>query len=115
MVPFWDSSFARLQFGYVHDRQYFANTSTSSVHPSAGEARGKESSKSSNSNISENLFMQMENLDLLRQNSVGYLERDMKDFPFKLLGEGFQLNRDVIKEVLDSCGYDMQNVRTISS
>ena len=33
-----------------------ANTSTSSVHTSAGEARGKESSKSSNSNISENSF-----------------------------------------------------------
>ena len=32
------------------------NTSTSSVHTSAGEARGKESSKSSNSNISENSF-----------------------------------------------------------
>ncbi|ESR40588.1 hypothetical protein CICLE_v10027211mg [Citrus x clementina] len=33
-----------------------ANTLTSSVHTSAGEARGKESSKSSNSNISENSF-----------------------------------------------------------
>ncbi|KAJ4703469.1 hypothetical protein OWV82_023371 [Melia azedarach] len=36
------------------------------------------------------------------------LEKDMEDFLFKLLGEGFQLNRDVIREVLDSCGYDMK-------
>ena len=62
-----------------------ANTSTSSVHPSAGEARGKESSKSSNSNISENLFMQMENLDLLRQNGVRYLEVPFQVFLVKIM------------------------------
>ncbi|OMO65171.1 hypothetical protein COLO4_31489 [Corchorus olitorius] len=36
------------------------------------------------------------------------LHKDMEDFLFKMLGEGFQLDRNVIREVLDSCGYDMQ-------
>ncbi|XP_012454723.1 putative nuclear RNA export factor SDE5 isoform X1 [Gossypium raimondii] len=36
------------------------------------------------------------------------LHKDMEDFLFKMLGAGFQLERNVIKEVLDSCGYDMQ-------
>ncbi|XWS15735.1 hypothetical protein CRYUN_Cryun34aG0027200 [Craigia yunnanensis] len=36
------------------------------------------------------------------------LHKDMEDFLFKMLGEGFRLDRDVIREVLDSCGYDMQ-------
>ncbi|XVF25815.1 hypothetical protein REPUB_Repub13aG0246100 [Reevesia pubescens] len=37
-----------------------------------------------------------------------HLHKDMEDFLFKMLGEGFRLDRDVIREVLDSCGYDMQ-------
>ncbi|KAH9715199.1 putative nuclear RNA export factor SDE5 [Citrus sinensis] len=37
----------------------------------------------------------------------------MEDFLFKLLGEGFQLYRDVIQEVHDSCGYDMQKAETL--
>ncbi|KAK6268782.1 hypothetical protein QUC31_012942 [Theobroma cacao] len=36
------------------------------------------------------------------------LHKDMEDFLFKMLGEGFQLDKDVIRDVLDSCGYDMQ-------
>ncbi|XVF87498.1 hypothetical protein PTKIN_Ptkin18bG0125000 [Pterospermum kingtungense] len=36
------------------------------------------------------------------------LHKDMEDFLFKMLGEGFQLDRVVIREVLDSCGYNMQ-------
>ncbi|XWS19585.1 hypothetical protein CRYUN_Cryun31cG0028200 [Craigia yunnanensis] len=37
-----------------------------------------------------------------------HLHKDMEVFLFKMLGEGFRLERDVIREVLDSCGYDMQ-------
>ncbi|XVE88030.1 hypothetical protein DITRI_Ditri19aG0035800 [Diplodiscus trichospermus] len=36
------------------------------------------------------------------------LHKDMEDFLFKMLGEGFRLDRDVIREVIDNCGYDMQ-------
>ncbi|XP_021294710.1 putative nuclear RNA export factor SDE5 isoform X2 [Herrania umbratica] len=36
------------------------------------------------------------------------LHKDMEDFLFKMLGEGFRLDKDVIRDVLDSCGYDMQ-------
>ncbi|KAI4296724.1 hypothetical protein L6164_036658 [Bauhinia variegata] len=36
------------------------------------------------------------------------LHQDMEDFLFKMLGDGFQLDRNVIRDVLDSCGYDMQ-------
>ncbi|KAE8670600.1 YPL199C protein [Hibiscus syriacus] len=36
------------------------------------------------------------------------LHKDMEDFLFKMLGLGFQLERNVIREVLDNCGYDMQ-------
>lgn len=147
---------------FVCDKQ--ANTSTSSIHPSTCEARGKESSKSSNSNISENSFYangksrpskkkwhpvsggtvssflgkdyvkpgQPANGTYLaskplkldpkefpmsalwgeetkpKQSKDDHLQKDMEDFLFKLLGEGFRLNRDVIREVLESCGYDMQ-------
>ncbi|KAH9666830.1 putative nuclear RNA export factor SDE5 [Citrus sinensis] len=130
-----------------------ANTSTSSVHTSAGEARGKESSKSSNSYISENSFYgngksrvsntkwhlvsgrtvssflgkdyvkpaqpangtflaskplkldprefrisALSEKKLNRQSKDDHLQKDMEDFLFKLLGEGFQLYRDVIQE-----------------
>ncbi|KAL9463139.1 hypothetical protein AB3S75_001027 [Citrus x aurantiifolia] len=43
-----------------------------------------------------------------KQSKDDHLQKDMEDFLFKLLGEGFQLYRDVIQEVHDSCGYDMQ-------
>ncbi|XP_056172054.1 putative nuclear RNA export factor SDE5 isoform X1 [Syzygium oleosum] len=36
------------------------------------------------------------------------MHRDMEDFLFKMLGEGFQLDRDVIREVLGKCGYNME-------
>ncbi|XP_031263234.1 putative nuclear RNA export factor SDE5 isoform X1 [Pistacia vera] len=36
------------------------------------------------------------------------LPKDMEDFLFKLLGEGFRMERGVIREVLESCGYDMK-------
>ncbi|KAK8992330.1 hypothetical protein V6N11_048414 [Hibiscus sabdariffa] len=36
------------------------------------------------------------------------LHKDMEDFLFKMLGVALQLGRDVISDVLDSCGYDMQ-------
>ncbi|KAG7026577.1 Monothiol glutaredoxin-S17 [Cucurbita argyrosperma subsp. argyrosperma] len=32
----------------------------------------------------------------------------MEDFLFKMLGDGFKLKREVIREVLGSCGYDMK-------
>ncbi|XP_019426188.1 PREDICTED: putative nuclear RNA export factor SDE5 isoform X2 [Lupinus angustifolius] len=35
------------------------------------------------------------------------LHQDMEDFLVNMLGDGFQLDRDMIREVLDSCGYDM--------
>ncbi|KAI9199112.1 hypothetical protein LWI28_027662, partial [Acer negundo] len=37
-----------------------------------------------------------------------HLHKDMEDFLFKMLGEGFQLNKNVIREVLENCGFDMQ-------
>ncbi|KAH9715161.1 hypothetical protein KPL71_020936 [Citrus sinensis] len=123
-----------------------ANTSTSSVHTSAGEARGKESSKSSNGRTvssflgkdyvkpaqpANGTFLASKPLKLdpkefpmsalcreeskPKQSKDDHLQKDMEDFLFKFPGDGFQLNRDVIQEVLDSCGYDMQKVRTISS
>ncbi|KAM7264345.1 hypothetical protein ACFE04_002028 [Oxalis oulophora] len=36
------------------------------------------------------------------------LQKDMEEFLFKMLGDGFQLSRDMIQEVLGKCGYDMQ-------
>ncbi|KAI9121203.1 hypothetical protein K1719_008236 [Acacia pycnantha] len=36
------------------------------------------------------------------------LHQDMEDFLFKMLGDGFQLDREKIREVLDNCGYDMK-------
>jgi hypothetical protein len=35
------------------------------------------------------------------------LQKDMEEFLFKMLGEGFQLSRDMIQDVLGKCGYDM--------
>ncbi|XP_022926752.1 putative nuclear RNA export factor SDE5 [Cucurbita moschata] len=37
-----------------------------------------------------------------------HLHHDMEDFLFKMLGDGFKLKREVIREVLGSCGYDMK-------
>ncbi|KAL6991053.1 hypothetical protein U1Q18_009175 [Sarracenia purpurea var. burkii] len=34
--------------------------------------------------------------------------KDTEDFLFKMLGDGFQLDRDMIQEVLGCCGYDVQ-------
>ncbi|KAK7331926.1 hypothetical protein VNO80_28671 [Phaseolus coccineus] len=36
------------------------------------------------------------------------LHQDMEDFLFKMLGDGFQLDRNKIRQVLDTCGYDIQ-------
>ncbi|KAK2372191.1 hypothetical protein QL285_073354 [Trifolium repens] len=36
------------------------------------------------------------------------LQADMEDFLFKMLGVGFQLERNTIRDVLDTCGYDMK-------
>ncbi|KAK4271543.1 hypothetical protein QN277_020225 [Acacia crassicarpa] len=36
------------------------------------------------------------------------LHQDMEDFLFKMLGDGFQLDREKIREVLGNCGYDMK-------
>ncbi|KAJ6707054.1 NUCLEAR RNA EXPORT FACTOR SDE5-RELATED [Salix viminalis] len=36
------------------------------------------------------------------------MHKDMEIFLFNMLGHGFQLERDVIQQVLDACGYDMQ-------
>ncbi|XP_010108205.2 putative nuclear RNA export factor SDE5 [Morus notabilis] len=35
------------------------------------------------------------------------IRRDMEEFLFRMLGDGFRLERNVIEEVLDACGYDM--------
>ncbi|KAI5011437.1 hypothetical protein ZWY2020_013574 [Hordeum vulgare] len=34
--------------------------------------------------------------------------RDVEEFLFSMLGEGFKLNMEVIRDVLGSCGYDMK-------
>lgn len=36
------------------------------------------------------------------------MHEDMEDFLFKMLGDGFQLDREMIRQALDTCGYDMQ-------
>ncbi|KAL2341905.1 hypothetical protein Fmac_009845 [Flemingia macrophylla] len=36
------------------------------------------------------------------------LHQDMEDFLFKMLGDGFKLDRNMIRQVLDTCVYDMQ-------
>ncbi|BFG27752.1 hypothetical protein CerSpe_140280 [Prunus speciosa] len=36
------------------------------------------------------------------------LHQDMEDFLFTMLGDGFKLERERIRDVLDSCGYDME-------
>ncbi|GMH05441.1 hypothetical protein Nepgr_007281 [Nepenthes gracilis] len=36
------------------------------------------------------------------------LHKDFENFLFEMLGNGFQLDRDVIREVLGHCGYDME-------
>ncbi|XP_010242934.1 PREDICTED: putative nuclear RNA export factor SDE5 isoform X2 [Nelumbo nucifera] len=36
------------------------------------------------------------------------MHKDMEEFLFRILGDGFQLRRDVIQEVLGLCGYDME-------
>ncbi|QCD76748.1 hypothetical protein DEO72_LG1g369 [Vigna unguiculata] len=36
------------------------------------------------------------------------LHQDMEDFLFKMLGDGFQHDRNMIRQVLDTCGYDIQ-------
>ncbi|KAK7412335.1 hypothetical protein VNO78_03789 [Psophocarpus tetragonolobus] len=36
------------------------------------------------------------------------LHQGMEDFLFKMLGDGFQLDRNMIRQVLETCGYDMQ-------
>ncbi|XP_050370002.1 putative nuclear RNA export factor SDE5 [Argentina anserina] len=38
----------------------------------------------------------------------GVLHQDMEDFLFTMLGDGYKLDRDLIRDVLDSCGYDME-------
>ncbi|OWM77479.1 hypothetical protein CDL15_Pgr016876 [Punica granatum] len=42
------------------------------------------------------------------QTKADQLHKEMEDFLFKMLGEGFQLDRDLIGDVLGKCGYDMQ-------
>lgn len=36
------------------------------------------------------------------------MPKDTEDFLFKMLGDGFQIDRDAIQKVLDRCGYDLQ-------
>ncbi|CAL5183426.1 unnamed protein product [Lathyrus oleraceus] len=40
--------------------------------------------------------------------SKNQLQEEMEDFLFKMLGDGFKLERNVIREVLGTCGYDMK-------
>ncbi|XP_065862114.1 putative nuclear RNA export factor SDE5 isoform X2 [Euphorbia lathyris] len=40
--------------------------------------------------------------------TTNYAQPDVEEFLFKMLGEGFQLDRHKIQEVLGLCGYDMQ-------
>ncbi|XP_061977219.1 putative nuclear RNA export factor SDE5 isoform X1 [Populus nigra] len=42
------------------------------------------------------------------QSKHDHMHKDMEDFLFNMLGDGFQLERGVIQQVLDACGYDMQ-------
>ncbi|KAJ9136175.1 hypothetical protein P3X46_033278 [Hevea brasiliensis] len=37
-----------------------------------------------------------------------HMYKDMENFLFRMLGDGFQLERDEIRQVLDKCGYDIE-------
>ncbi|OVA00583.1 hypothetical protein BVC80_9087g82 [Macleaya cordata] len=39
-----------------------------------------------------------------------HMHKDIEDFLFKMLGNGFQLDMDMIREVLGCCGYDAKEV-----
>ncbi|XP_057512220.1 putative nuclear RNA export factor SDE5 isoform X1 [Actinidia eriantha] len=39
---------------------------------------------------------------------VERMHRDMEEFLFKMLGDGFRLDRNIIQEVLGLCGYDVE-------
>ncbi|WCJ27018.1 silencing defective 5 [Euphorbia peplus] len=38
----------------------------------------------------------------------GQIQKDTEDFLVTMLGDGFQLEKHVIQQILDNCGYDMQ-------
>ncbi|KAI4312158.1 hypothetical protein MLD38_037001 [Melastoma candidum] len=45
---------------------------------------------------------------LVKDKKQARLQKDMEDFLFSMLGDGFQLDRAVIRDVLGKCGYDMK-------
>ncbi|XP_048141549.1 putative nuclear RNA export factor SDE5 isoform X2 [Rhodamnia argentea] len=44
----------------------------------------------------------------IQSNPIMEMQKDMEDFLFKMLEDGFQLDRDLIGEVLGICGYDVK-------
>ncbi|XP_021659280.2 putative nuclear RNA export factor SDE5 isoform X1 [Hevea brasiliensis] len=44
----------------------------------------------------------------LNPSKKDHMYKDIGDFLFRMLGDGFQLERDEIRQVLDKCGYDVQ-------
>lgn len=51
------------------------------------------------------IWMENDNLKPAKGNN---LHKDMEDFLLNMLGYGFKLDRNVIRQVLGDCGYDMQ-------
>lgn len=57
-------------------------------------------------NLSEFAVAEMQKDDVGSMTKKDPMKVDVEDFLFKMLGEGFQLEMDVIRDVLGSCGYD---------
>ncbi|XP_050214013.1 putative nuclear RNA export factor SDE5 isoform X2 [Mercurialis annua] len=45
---------------------------------------------------------------IMNPSKNGHMQKDMEDFIFRMLGDGFQLERDLVHQILDKCGFDMQ-------
>ncbi|KAG6641222.1 hypothetical protein CIPAW_09G058700 [Carya illinoinensis] len=103
--------------------------STSTTNASNFEVKEEESSESSCGNFSEKLGQENGNPRAPKQKSRPVsggtvssilveaksgspvddpMHWDMEDFLFRMLGDGFKVDRNVIREVIDYCGTDMQ-------
>ncbi|KAF9589273.1 hypothetical protein IFM89_022239 [Coptis chinensis] len=67
-----------------------------------------QTSKPLKINLTEFQMNEVEGDDILLDSSTSQqpIDKDVEFFLFKMLGEGFQLSMDVIRDVLGSCGYD---------
>ncbi|KAA8519812.1 hypothetical protein F0562_014098 [Nyssa sinensis] len=59
----------------------------------------------SNEFLASELWREKSSLNLVRDDDE---HNDVEDFLFKMLGDGFQLDKTMIRKVLGSCGYDLK-------